>query len=60
LHSEADFQKLVAIDTIGLCDQLTVMVTDNNKFKEVLALRGTEAQDMLDLLQAVCSYISRR
>src|SRR5882762_10619485 len=30
------------------------MVTDNSKFKDIVALRGPDAQSVLNLLQAVC------
>ena len=55
LHSEDAFRKLAALDAVGLSSNLAVMVTDNRKYKEVVALRGPEAQSLLNLLQAVRS-----
>jgi hypothetical protein len=55
VHAEEAFRNLVAIDIRGLSSQLTAVVTDNNKYKEVLAQRGPKAQSLLNLLQAVCS-----
>jgi hypothetical protein len=55
VHAEEAFRNLVAIDISGLSSQLTAVVTDNNKYKEVLAQRDSKAQSLLNLLQAVCS-----
>jgi hypothetical protein len=41
---------------IGLCVRLAVIVTD--EYKQVLARRGTGAQALLNLLQAVCSLVT--
>ena len=46
---------LLSLDVIGLCANLTILVIDSNKHKEVLARRGPGAQSLLDLLQAVRS-----
>lgn len=56
LHSEDVFFKLVALDAIGLCANLTVMVTDDTIYKQILNCRGSGAQALLNLLQAVCSW----
>jgi len=56
LHSEAAFRKLAALDAVGLSSNLAVMVTDNRKYKEVVALHGPEAQSLLNLLQARLNF----
>jgi hypothetical protein len=43
---------------IGLCVRLAVIVTDKIEYKQVLARRGTGAQALLNLLQAVCSLVT--
>jgi hypothetical protein len=50
------FSNLLSLDVIGLCANLTIIVIDSNKHKEVLARRGPGAQSLLDLLQAVRSW----
>jgi hypothetical protein len=56
VHAEEAFHKLVAFDAIGLSFHLAIIVTDNSKYKEVLARRGPAAQSLLNLLQAVSLY----
>lgn len=46
---------ILKMDAIGLSTHLAVMVTDNKKRKEFLAFRGSGAQSLLNLLQAVRS-----
>jgi hypothetical protein len=53
LHPDEEFDKLFAIDVIGFCAQLSVMVTDNSTYKEVLSQHDSAAQSILNLLQAV-------
>jgi hypothetical protein len=60
-HSKDLIKKLLLLDTIGLCAHLSIVVANDSKCREVLARRGTEAQSLLNLLQAVCQcsvYIS--
>ena len=49
-------RKLLALDTVTLAAHLTVIVTDNDTYKELVGRRGQEAQSLLDLLQDVCIY----
>jgi hypothetical protein len=51
-HSETLFRKLLTIDVVRLSAYLTIAVTDENKFKEIVSLRGQEAQSVINLLQA--------
>jgi hypothetical protein len=53
VHAEEAFHKLAAFDAIGLSFHLAAVVTDNSKYKEVLARRGSAAQSLLNLLQTV-------
>ena len=53
LHSETILGQLLRLDAIRLCAQLTVMVTDDTQYKRVVDLRGSPAQALLNLLQAV-------
>jgi hypothetical protein len=53
-HSEGVFRKILAWDVIGLCAHLAVVVTDDYKFKDLIAQRGPGAQSLLGLLQTVC------
>jgi hypothetical protein len=55
LHSESLLKNLLNLDVIGLCVHLTVIVTNDIKYKEVVARRGSGAQSLLNLLQAVWS-----
>lgn len=48
---------LQKLDTIGICADLAVIVTNDTKYKQLLARRGTAAQAMIDIIQAV-SYQS--
>jgi len=52
LHSETILGQLLHLDSIRLCAQLTVMVTDNTQYKQFVNLRGPRAQALLNLLQA--------
>ena len=57
LHSETVLGQLLALDTIRLCAQLTIMVTDDAQYKQFVNLRGPPAQALLNLLQAVCDSL---
>jgi hypothetical protein len=57
LHSEIILGQLLSFDAIRLCVQLTVMVTDDIKYKQFVDLRGPTAQELLNLLQAVCDFL---
>ncbi|KIM82030.1 hypothetical protein PILCRDRAFT_88827 [Piloderma croceum F 1598] len=52
-HPETTFNELLNLDVVGLCAHLTVIVTNDNKYTEVLARSGPGAQSLLDLLQAL-------
>jgi hypothetical protein len=49
--------ELLSLDTIRLCAQLTIMVTDDTQYKQFVNLRGPPAQALLNLLQAVCDSL---
>jgi hypothetical protein len=55
LHSEATFRKVVALDAIGICAHLTVCVTDDSKYQNLVTRRGQAAQSLVNLLQEVRS-----
>jgi len=52
LHCEIVLGQLLSFDAIRLCVQLTVMVTDDTRYKQLVDLRGPKAQVLLNLLQA--------
>jgi hypothetical protein len=45
---------LLALDDIGLSAHVALMVNNSAKYKQVLSRRGSSAQALLNLLQAVC------
>jgi hypothetical protein len=49
---------LLTYDVIGLAAHLTNLVTDKKRYEILIARRGADAQSLLDLLQAVCSYLT--
>jgi hypothetical protein len=57
LHSEMVLEQLRSLDAIRLCVQLTIMVTDDTRYKQLVDLRGPTAQVFLNLLQAACDSL---
>jgi len=57
LHSEIILGQLLGLDAIRLCAQLTIMVTDDSQYQQLVNLRGPPAQALLNLLQAVCDSL---
>ena len=57
LHSKTILRQLLCLDATRLCAQLTVMVTDDIQYKQFVNLRGPTAQELLNLLQAVCDFL---
>jgi hypothetical protein len=57
LHSKTILGQLLGLDAIRLCAQLTVMVTDDTQYKQLVDLRGPPALALLNLLQAVCDTL---
>ena len=55
LHSKTILRQLLCLDATRLCAQLTVMVTDDDQYRQLVALRGPPVQALLNLLQAVCN-----
>lgn len=47
---------LPTLDTITFSARLTVIVTDDAKYEELVGRRGPAPQSLLDLLQAVCPH----
>ena len=47
------FQALLTLDVVALSAQMTVLLMDNTRYKKLTARRGDQAQELLDLLQAV-------
>jgi hypothetical protein len=58
LHSKSVFQKLLSLDDISLSAHLALMVNDDVKYKQVLVQCGPGAQVLLNLLLAVCLWVS--
>jgi hypothetical protein len=56
-HSKDVIRKLLLLDTISLSAHITTVVVDNSRCREALARRGSEAQSLLNLLQAVCPSV---
>jgi len=54
LHPESVLKNILTLDDIGLSAHLAVIISDDFKYKEVLDLRGSGAQALLNILQAVC------
>ena len=50
---ESTFTRILALDAVALCANLTLLMTDKTQYKHVLDRRGAAAQTFLDLLQAV-------
>lgn len=46
-------QKILSLDTVCICAQLMDILNSSDKYRALLALRGEEAQSLLDLIQAV-------
>ena len=53
LHSDTLLTDLLMLDVLHLSALLAVMVTDDIKYKEIVDQRGSSAQILLNLLQAV-------
>lgn len=51
--------KLLVIDTIAIDARLTSVLQDRNRRKTIFDRRGREAQNLLNLLQAVIYYTRR-
>ena len=54
------FTRILALDTVALCANLTLLIIDKTQYKQVLDRRGAAAQTFLDLLQAVRHQSLRR
>lgn len=51
-HPDSMFRKLLTLDVITLSAHLTVIVTNDSTYKELLGRRDQQAQALLDVLQA--------
>jgi hypothetical protein len=60
LHPKSVLTKLLTLDDMALCSRVSLMITDNEQYAQVLRLRGPTAQAILNLLQAVCWKLNVR
>ena len=58
LHPESLLRKLLTLDDIRLSTQLSIIVNDDDKYKQIIDRKGLGAQAILNLLQAVCMRVS--
>lgn len=60
VHTQKIFNAILALDVVCLTTQLTVLVTDNVRYKRLVTCGGDSAQALLNVLQAVCDALFLR